>query len=510
MEKIGIIDLGSNSVRLMIVGIAPDGSYKLIDEAKESVRLSEHMGPEATLKPIAIERTIEALRLFQHLCRAHGITRTDCVATAAVRQAVNQKEFLQQVKTATGLDFRVLTGWEEAQAAYNGVINTIDIDRGVIVDIGGGSTEVIRIEDRRMVQAISLPFGAVTLTENRIDSARGPNKPSEEQLKALESFLADQFAAIDWLKDMESPTIVGLGGTVRNLSKIDRKRKKYSLDITHNYRMTPKDVHEIYRSVKTVNLEQRKKIPGLSKDRADIIVAGLAIISALINTARGAQLVVSGSGLRDGLFYQYLLREQPIPVVDDVVRHCVNNLMRYYSLERDHSRHVAALTLSMFDQLTALHEMGPFERRILEVASLLHDIGIHVNYYDHHKHSFYLITSTRLNGLTHREILMAAFVAMAHTKTFSGNLLPYKDILSDDDGRTIRKLGVILRIAEALERSEAGVVSAVRLHHHVENVHLVAHTRHSADLEICDAYKVAPDFKKVFGRNLLVSAQSGA
>ncbi|MBM7867862.1 HD domain-containing protein [Heliobacterium gestii] len=509
MEKVGIMDLGSNSVRLMIVGIAPDGSYKLIDEAKEGVRLSEHMGPEATLKPIAVERTIEALRLFQHLCQAQGITRTVCVATAAVRQASNQREFLEQVKQATGFDFRVLSGREEAEAAYNGVINTIDIDRGIIVDIGGGSTEVIRIENRRMVQSISLPFGAVTLTENRLDSARGANRPGDEQVKNLENYLAEQFAAIEWLKDMASPTIVGLGGTVRNLSKIDRKRKKYSLDITHNYRMAPKDVHEIYRSVKTVSLEQRKKIAGLSKDRADIIVAGLAIVSSLISAAQGGELVVSGSGLRDGLFYQYLLREQPKPIVDDVVRHSVNNLMRYYRLERGHSCHVASLTLSMFDQLKALHEMGPFERRILEVASLLHDVGIQVNYYDHHKHSFYLITSTRLNGLTHREILMAAFVAMAHTKSFSGNLLSYKDILSDEDGRTIRKLGVLLRIAEALERSEAGVVSEVRMHQHVENVHLIARTRDSADLEICDAYKVAPDFKKVFNRNLLVSAQAG-
>ncbi|MTV50741.1 exopolyphosphatase [Heliobacillus mobilis] len=504
MEKVAIIDLGSNSVRLMLVGISSDGSYKLIDEAKEGVRLSENMGPELTLKPAAIVRTIEALRLFQHLYRAHGITQIIAVATAAVRLASNQREFLQQVKDATGLEFRVLSGQEEAQAAYMGVVNTIDASDGLIIDIGGGSTELIQLKDRRVVAATSLPFGSVTLTESFLDKV----KPTEEQVKTLEGFLREHFSSVEWLRDMNNPTIFGLGGTIRNLSKIDRKRKKYSLDITHNYRMSGKDVLDIYRLVRTANLEQRKKIPGLSKDRADIIIAGLAVVSGLVNYTQSQELAVSGSGLRDGLFYQYLLRNREVPFIDNLTQHSVENLMRYYNLELDHPRHVAKLTLSMFDQLQSLHELGPAERKILEVASLLHDVGILVNFYDHHKHSFYLITNSRINGLTHREILVAAYVAMSHSKPLQANILPHRDILNEDDGKTIKILGVILRIAEALERSEAGVIQDIRCHQYVDNVHLVALARHSAELEICDAFKGAADFKKVFGRNLFISAQN--
>ncbi|MCW2277595.1 exopolyphosphatase [Heliophilum fasciatum] len=503
MKNIGIIDLGSNSVRLMIVGVADDGSYKLLDEAKESVRLSEHMGAEATLKPAAIERTIAALRLFQHLCRAYGVTETIAVATAAVRQATNQGQFLQQVYEATGLRVRVFSGMEEAQAVHIGVANTLDAPNGLIVDIGGGSTEIILMQDRQLIQAISLPYGAVNLTETVLEG----HKLSDEQIRKLEDFLRSQFAAIPWLTGITAPVLIGIGGTIRNLSKIDRKRKKYSLSIMHNYRMKCKDASEIYRQLRGQNLEQRKKTPGLSRDRADIIVAGSAIVHILSEMTQAKEMIVSGSGLRDGLWYQHLLRHQAVPLVDNVLQHSVNNILRYYHMETGHSCHVAHLTLSMFDQLQPLHGLGSNERKVLEVASLLHDVGIQVNYYEHYKHSFYLIANSRINGLTHREIIMAAFVAAAHTKPLVPSPTAYRDILSEEDWKTLRKLSIILRIAESLDRSEAAVIQDLRCHQHVGAVHLIAITSVPAELEVFDACKVASDFKKVFDHNLIISAQ---
>ncbi|QGG47151.1 exopolyphosphatase [Heliorestis convoluta] len=503
MERIGIIDLGSNSVRLMVAQLLEDGSYKLIDEAKEGVRLSQGMGPEKTLKGPAIQRTIDVLRLFQHLCRAHGVSKIIAVATAAVRQAVNQEEFLQAVRTGTGLDFTVLSGYEEAKTVYHGVINTVDVAEGLIVDIGGGSTELILIENRRIRHALSLPFGAVTLTESFLDT----NKPSEEELKKMESYLRQQLDEVEWLRQSRPIPLIGLGGTIRNLSKMDRKRKHYSFDVTHNYRMTCKDIQEIYRFLKTTNLERRKKIVGLSKDRADIIVAGVAIIDSLEHYLAGPDVIVCGSGLRDGLLYQHLLRHQEEPLVDNVLAHSVENLMKYYHIESHHSRHVAKLTLAMFDQLATLHDMGPEERKILEVASLLHDVGIVVNFYDHYKHSFYLIANSRINGLTHREILLTALTAASHAKAIRGPWLDYKDILSKKDWDIVKKLSTLLRIAEALERSESAIIQDLRCHHYVDAVHVIAITSYPADLEICHAHKVADDFKRVFGLKMIVSAQ---
>ncbi|KAB2953336.1 exopolyphosphatase [Heliorestis acidaminivorans] len=503
MERVGIIDLGSNSVRLMVVQLSEDGSYKLIDEAKEGVRLSQGMGPEKILRPFAIKRTIDVLRLFQNLCQAHGVNKILAVATAAVRQALNQADFLLEVKNSTGLDFTVLSGYEEAQTVYYGVINTVEVEDGLIVDIGGGSTELVLVENRRISHAISLPFGAVTLTELFLNA----DKPTEEELKKMEIYLRQSFNQISWLQTEPTYPVIGLGGTFRNLSKIDRKRKQYSFDVTHNYRMTNNDVQEIYRLLKCSNLEKRKKIVGLSKDRADIIVAGVSIVNELAHYMTIQEVIICGSGLRDGLLYKHLLRHQVEPIVENVRAHSVDNLMKYYDLESKHSRHVAKLTLSMFDQLLPIHELDEQARKVLEVASLLHDVGIVINFYDHYKHSFYIIANSRINGLSHREILLTAFTAASHAKQIREQWIDYSDILSKKDWDMVRKLSILLRIAEALERSEAAIIKDVRCHQYVDAIHISAITTDPADLEICHAHKVADDFKRVFGHKLIITTQ---
>jgi len=502
-EKIGVIDLGSNSVRLMLMRIYPNGSFKLIDEIKEGVRLSEGMSKDGLLQPKAIHRTIEIIRLFTKLCKTNEIEKIIAVATAAVRAAANQQEFLEQLYHETGISFQVLSGEEEAYYVYQGVVNSLETEDGIIVDIGGGSTEIIKIKDRQLIHSISLPFGAVNLTEKFLSK----DKNNSSQLEKMECFLQDTLNKIPWLAKEKNIQLIGLGGTIRNLAKIDRRRKNYPLEITHNYRLWGEELSEIYQQVKGMSLEQRKKVPGLSRDRADIIIAGFAIINSISQFTKVREIVVSGNGLREGIFYNYLLSKRDAVMVDDVLTHSIENFMRFYGIREHHANHVCKLLMSMFDQLQDLHSLGPEERKILWVSSLIHDCGIAINYYNHSRHTFYLLTNSRLNGLSHRELVMCAFICVLHSQDDLKKkcLAQYKDLLAEEDYERIYKLGVLLRICTGLDRSTTGIVEGVECHIGDNCLEIKTIASSNADLEICQANRSAALFKKIYHKNLIIS-----
>ncbi len=225
MERYAIIDLGSNSVRMNIVHINKDGSYTLLDQAKEMVRLSEDMGPEKTLKAEPMRRTVEALKLLKKLSVAYGADQVFALATAAVRIAENQDEFLNLVRDEVGFDFKILSGEEEAHYDYIGVINTIDIDNCLIVDIGGGSTELIWVENRKERAAVSLPIGSVVLTENYVNAGKNG---IENAIEAIQSLFKD----VPWLKNLKGIPVVGLGGVIRTFAKVDRNQKRFTVALS--------------------------------------------------------------------------------------------------------------------------------------------------------------------------------------------------------------------------------------------------------------------------------------
>jgi len=502
-EKLGVIDLGSNSVRLMIMQTYANGSFKLIDEIKEGVRLSEGMIKDGLLQPRAIKRTIETIGLFTKLCSTNGIDKIIAVASAAVREAVNQKEFLAQLSQETGIKFRVLSGEEEAYYVYQGVVNSLEIKDGIIVDIGGGSTEIVKIKDRNLVESVSVPFGTVNLTEKFL----GTNKNNGSQLEKMESFLQEILHEMPWLRKEKNPSLIGVGGTMRNLAKIDRRRKKYPLEIIHNYRLSTQDLHNIYQEIKVTNSEQRKKIAGLSKDRTDIIMAGFAMIEAISQFTKAKTLIISGNGLREGIFYNYLLGQRGAVMVEDVLSHSVENFMGFYGIRKHHAKHVCKLVLKLFDQLQELHGLGSEERKLLWVSSLLHDCGIAINYYNHSRHTFYLLTNSRLNGLSHRELVICAFICVLHSQeeVRKRGLAQYSDLLEEADYEKIYKLGILLRICTGLDRSTTGIVGDVNCQMKDDYVEIKTVVSGNADLEICQALRSAELFKKIYHKNLIIS-----
>ncbi len=501
MEKIGIIDLGSNSARLVIVDLFGEGHFMVTDELKESVRLGQDMDRDGFLKPQRVAETIKTLKMFKRLCDASGVERIIAVATAAVRRAKNQRSFLDEIQATCGIRVDVLSEDEEAALVYRGVINSMDVPKGIILEIGGGSTKIVYYNRRAVLHHVTLPFGAVTLTDLFSDDGLSP----ERQTERIEEFFTEQFKKIEWLAEVEPDAqMIGVGGSFRNLYKINRVVRKYPLTTVHNYQFASEDFRAVYDMVRVLDVEKRKRIRGLSPARADIMPAALAIIKAFTDYLHIENFTISGCGLREGIMFN-----QAVPVtlerpITDVLSYSLSTLVRYYGCNASHVEHVVHLSIQLFKQLRVLHKFPRIYLKVLKIAASLHDCGLRVRYYNNQKHSRYMILNSGIYGATHREIVLAAFVAGCHRKE---DLAPaewarYKDIVSDEDLDIVRKLGVLLRIGESLDRSGLGVVKGINCDVLGDSVIMKTELAGDASLEIRQAMAANAEFKRTFKKNL--------
>ncbi|WP_261811041.1 exopolyphosphatase [Levilactobacillus humaensis] len=300
MENLVVIDLGSNSVRMTISEIDGDGNHKTIEQVKRYVRLSENMGEERLLQPAAIERTLAALGEFKAIYSKLKNPDIQAVATAAVRQASNQKQFLKLVKDQFDLSFTVISGAQEARYDYLGVVNTLPIVNGLLVDTGGGSSELILVQNRQMKHVVSIPLGSVTLSQAYLES----DVVKADSLFAAMTFVNNVLNDVWWLREATNLPVIGLGGANRTLAKINRRRKNFlNFEDVHGYKLTADDVYATLTQLLGLDLAGRKKVPGLSKDRADIIVGGLIPVTLLMRLLDSRQITFSNAGLRDGILF---------------------------------------------------------------------------------------------------------------------------------------------------------------------------------------------------------------
>ncbi|WP_390405396.1 Ppx/GppA phosphatase family protein [Lacticaseibacillus jixiensis] len=303
MEHFGVIDLGSNSARLSVWTIDADGDVKQVLRLKEMVRLSEGMGPQRILQEAAMVRTIATLTNFKAALADLEALTLVAYATAATRQAANQKEFLKRVKKAVGIDIEVIPGTKEAMLDYSGVINTLPIQNALIMDTGGASTELILVQNGKCQHVVSIPFGAVNLSEQYLP---GPHV-SAVALFELITAINRIYNSIWWLRKAQNLPIVALGGSNRTLAKIQRRVDQApDYEDIHGYRMPTEQVNTVFKKVVGADLESRKMIPGLAKDRADIIVGGMVPVVMMIRYLDSDRLTFSQYGLREGALYQYL------------------------------------------------------------------------------------------------------------------------------------------------------------------------------------------------------------
>ncbi len=460
-KYIGIIDLGSNTARLVVYFVNGHGIFQEYDNVKRVLRLSNHLGADGRIDAAGIQITLECLRQFKELCDAREVTEIIGIATAAVREARNGPELLAAIEQETGIRMRLLSGSEEARYGYLAVINSMEIETAITIDIGGGSTEVTYFHDRKLRESFSFPFGIVTLTKQFLHE----EIPSPQDLNKLTQFLEQQFATQPWLAKRQVP-LIAMGGTARNLAKIHQYQVQYSMASLHHYSMNLLEVDGILKLVSDMPLAERKNLNGLSKDRADVIIAGIAVLYALLKRIAGDQLIISQKGLRDGVLYEMTLRDREIANVDDIVMLSSEQFMHRYQVHQIHARHVRDLALTLFDELRTfgLLDMGPAERKLLEVAALLHDIGRSINVYETSQHTFYLLSNVLLLGLTHKERLLIAMISSyKNNKQVQQQISLHSDLVFKTDKPMIEKLGYLVLLARALDRSMTQQIQHVQL-----------------------------------------------
>jgi exopolyphosphatase / guanosine-5'-triphosphate,3'-diphosphate pyrophosphatase len=502
-QRVAVIDLGSNTARLIVMEAIPGYSYRLIDEIREVVRLRQGMTEEG-LSDEAIGRAYSTLRLFGRFCDS---TKTDVIlatATSAVRDAANGATFVERVRDELGLQLRILDGEREAFYGVIGALNEIPVDDGVILDIGGGSAQLSQIDAGQYRQGTSLRLGSLALTERFISK----DPPGDKEIARLEEEIARQLATITWLPSVRGRHLVGLGGTIRNLAKIETVRQQSPLSTLHGFLLTRKSLDTSIANFRKLTLARRQRMDGLSTDRADIILAGALVVRGVLDTLGVSELAISASGLREGLFLEHFWDHLPYPVIPDVRRFAVLNLARTYGYQKTHANHVRFLASRLFDQLMPLHKGGTCERELLDAAALLHDLGTIIAYDGHHKHSQTLIHYNGLSGYSRREICLIALLARYHRKG-TPSIDGYESVLGPADEKTLRSLAAILRLAEFLERGRNAAVNDVIVGWDDESMRITLVADELPAVEIWETERNAlPLVESTFGRSVQLDSMA--
>lgn len=498
MKLAAIIDIGSNSMRLSVIRQLDNGAHYVVDEHKSTPRLANLIGRNGELGESAINELMTHLREFMDLSRAYGVEQTVALGTAALRGAVNRAEVVETVERNLGLRIDIVSGREEAFLGYLAIKRTLDVDTAYLMDIGGGSTELSLVQGGALVASHSLPFGAVTIMRHARETGRALSG-----LK-LPEFAADALNNLEMLGRQPHAEIIGIGGTIRNVARVHQGERGYPLALAHNYTMSPDDVEATLQRIADLPMQRRRKLEGLSRDRADLIIPGGAILLHVLRQIDASRLRVSGRGLRDGAFYARILKQDAESRIS-IVEESVHNLLRRFLTSEEHATHVATLAFSLFPAFSEMSAQRPWADKVLYTAAMLHRIGVHVSYYGYDRHTFYLILCSPIYGLSHHEILLAALAASYKGRNeMRGLAAPYKSLLTDADYDLAARLGVLVRLAEALDQRREQRVESLRAAADTERLS-ISLTSGGADVEIASALALTAQVRKIFGRDLAIS-----
>jgi len=463
VRRTAVIDMGSNSFRLVVYGWDPGRYWQHVDEIREAVRVSAGMNESGAIKKSRFKRALRTAVVFASFCEHSGIDDVRAVATSAIRDASNRDELLTEMRSQSGLDVQVLSTEDETRYGYLAIANTTTVETGWGLDMGGGSLQLMRIEDRQLRESGSWPLGAVRVSEKFLDDE---DKASSKQLKALRKHVTKAVDGCDWLPDGGGGPFAGIGGTVRNLAAAAQKRAGHpDTGGVQGFRLSREALEELTDELAGMPPAKRGSVPGIKPDRGDVILGGAVVLGALMDRGGFDDIEVTDAGLREGVFLERFLDDRDPPLVNDVRRAAVVNLANRYQQDLEHPEHVAELSLQLFDGLRVAglaDVLGAAERELLWAACLLHDIGTAVDYDDHHKHSRYLILNGGLPGFSPRELELIALIARYHRKgepdASELGLLARKK----DDAR-LALMSAIIRLAEQLERSRDQAITSVRV-----------------------------------------------
>lgn len=537
--KLAAIDIGSNSIHLVIVRAKAGQHLEIIDREKEMVRLGSGTLRAHRLSKSTIDRAITTLKRYKKMAEANRVDLIITTATAAVRESYNAQEFVDRVRKEVGLDVELLPGVEEARLIAVAVSEVTDFNDklALIIDIGGGSTEFIITSGGEPELLQSVRLGAVRLTEKFITT----DPISDEERERLVTYIRSNLTrTVAQIKSVGFDFVIGTSGTIQNMVDVVVQAESAAgtdeparfEPFSHTVKLT--QIKRMTRRLARMTAKERSRIPGLEKGRADIINAGGLLLETILSELGATEITSCDWSLREGVVLDYLqkralesngrkvLRARALSAIEsgagtplltasvdaslDVRTRSVLSVARRYEYDAAHSHHVASLATRIFDDTRTLHGLGEHERKLLQHAALLHDIGFHIAPNNHHKHSLYLIKNSEMPGFTAGEIAVLATVVRYHRgslpKKQAGSRLRYEheDFLGlDRESRAVAlKLAAILQVADGLDRSHGQVVEAVNCSAAGGAVTFHVISDFECDLEIWSADRKARWFRDLF------------
>ncbi|MEH2452143.1 Ppx/GppA phosphatase family protein [Nostoc sp.] len=470
---IAAIDLGTNSLHMVVVKIDPTlPAFSIIAREKETVRLGDRNLTTGELKPEIMKKAIAALGRFQEVAKTINAETIIAVATSAVREAPNGKDFLHRIETELGLSVDLISGQEEARRIYLGVLSGMEFHNQphMIVDIGGGSTELILGDSHQARTLTSTKVGAVRLTSELITT----DPISNTEFHHLQAYARGMLErSVDEvlanLQFGESARLVGTSGTIETLAMIHAREKSGVIPSTLNgYQFSLKDLREWVNRLRKLSNSEKAAIPGMPDKRAEVILAGAVILQEAMTLLGSESVTVCERSLREGVIVDWMLAhgliEDKLRYQSSVRERNVLKLANKYHVNLEYSDRVAAFAQSLFDQTQGtLHHWGSDERQLLWAAAILHNCGHYVSHSSHHKHSYYLIRNGELLGYTETEIEIIANLARYHRKSPPKKKHEnYQSLLTKQQRQMVSQLSAILRLAVALDRRQIGAIAQVQ------------------------------------------------
>jgi len=486
--RIAAIDLGSNSFHMVVVEVQASGGFQVIGREKEMVRLGASTLSRGRLPAAAMARGLEALAKYKQLARTQRVDKVLAVATAAIREASNGEEFLDRVGRETGIWPKAISGDEEGRLIYLAALHSVHLEgrRALVVDIGGGSVELALGAGRRLEDVASEKLGVIRMTEAFVHSDPLSAKDEARLVAHAESVLSGGGTR---LREAGFDCAVGTSGTVLGLGALALNMESEAPPETlHHVTVKAEAIHAVRKRLVASDMRTRLKMPGMDARRADIIVAGAVVLDTILDRLGVQELTLCEWSLREGILLDYihghprsLARAEAYP---DVRRRSVVALGERCAYDEAHAARVAALAVSLYDQTAALHGLGVEERALLDYAALLHDVGRHISYPGHHKHSYYLIKNGDLKGFDPVEIEVIANVARYHRRGQPRRKHAGYGQLSKDLRRVVRVLAGFLRVADALDRSHRQAVRKVIVTRRVGGLRIACETSGNSELEM--------------------------
>lgn len=501
LRHIGIVDVGSNSVRFMTAEVHRDLSFQVVDQWKEVLRLGDEYEEDGSIPSYKIDKLVSTLQLFKRLGESYEGCEIVAVATAALRKASNGQEIVDRIAHETGIQLKIINGETEAYLDYLAVVSSMNVKDALMMDIGGGSLELVLIRDRELAHSVSLPIGALTLA-NEYDIKDVLSPEVEHKIMAIaEQMIAD----LPWLEEAKHFPLIGVGGTMRTLAKIDKQERRYPLDSLHHYEVYREDVMNWHSRLKGMTLAQREMVQGLSKDRSDIIMGSFTLIKHLMDKLRMPKLVVSAKGVRDGLLFDVLRGEGLL--IEEPLDFSIHNLLHRLHLNETHAQHVYELMKSLFYGLSRLHGLGDEWHTVMKTSAMLHESGVAINHLERERHAFYMIMNADLYGLSPRELILSAYAASMDRKLrVNDSWKAYESLLLPEDKQAVRVLSLMLRLAIALDRTKNSAVRSVRCDLNEHDVILHVQAESSLMLELSEAYALRASFRKLLKHELVIMA----